>query len=72
MGALVPAPARHTFQSVTGGQFTGRVVAVTPPAAAGTVFAAATVEVAGHAHYTGTSVFVVDPDDALADGFRLH
>ena len=35
------------------------------------VVVVAVVEVTGHAHYTGTARFTVEPDDLLAGGFLL-
>jgi proline racemase len=55
------------FESVTGSIFEGRI-AQTIPADGYPVIRA---EVAGRAYYTGTSVFTVEPDDPLAEGFLL-
>lgn len=56
------------FESVTGSIFDGRVAA---ELTTGT-FAAIRAEVAGHAYYTGQSVFTVEPNDPLAAGFLLR
>lgn len=55
------------FESVTRTIFRGRALA------GGNVgdHDAVTVEVTGHAHYTGTARFTVEPDDLLAGGFLL-
>ncbi len=64
--AVAPGEIRH-FESVTGSLFTGR--AVESLQAGG--FPAVRVEVSGRAHYTGTSVFTLEPEDPLAGGFLL-
>lgn len=55
------------FESVTGAVFDGRVAA---HLAAGR-FSAIRAEVAGHAYYTGQSVFTIEEADPLKDGFLL-
>lgn len=62
------ASADFIFESITGSRFTGRVA---EQLTAGR-FAAIRAEVAGRAYYTGKSLFTVEPDDALADGFLLR
>ena len=55
------------FESVTRTIFRGRALADCDAGA----YDAVTVEVTGHAHYTGTARFTVEPDDLLAGGFLL-
>jgi len=55
------------FESVTRTIFRGRALADCDVAGHDAV----TVEVTGHAHYTGTARFTVEPDDLLAGGFLL-
>ncbi len=57
-----------TFESVTGAQFTGRVVAETQVGG----HTGVTVAVAGRAHYSGRAHFTVEADDPLAGGFLLR
>jgi len=61
------ASADFTFESITGSRFTGRVAESTTTGR----FAAIRAEVAGRAYYTGRSLFTLEPDDPLADGFLL-
>ncbi len=56
------------FESVTGSIFEGRVASELTTGD----FAAIRAEVAGHAYYTGQSVFTVEPHDPLAAGFLLR
>jgi trans-L-3-hydroxyproline dehydratase len=55
------------FESVTRAVFRGRALAACRVGP----HEAVTVEVTGHAHYTGTARFTVEPDDLLAGGFLL-
>ena len=55
------------FESVTGAVFDGRVAQHLKTGR----FDAIRAEVAGHAYYTGQSVFTVEADDPLRDGFLL-
>lgn len=65
---LIQLNQTRTFQSgATGSLFTGKAVQETKCGD----FKAVTVEVAGHAHYTGTASFVLENDDDLKNGFLL-
>ncbi|MGH0132833.1 UNVERIFIED_CONTAM: hypothetical protein FKN15_050741 [Acipenser sinensis] len=65
---LIQLNQTRTFQSgTTGSLFTGKAVQETKCGD----FKAVTVEVAGHAHYTGTASFVLENDDDLKNGFLL-
>jgi len=66
-GQIAPGQARR-FCSITGAEFTGRVVAT---ATAGP-HQAVIVEVAGEAFYTGEASFWVEPEDPLGHGFLLR
>ncbi|MGH6930256.1 MAG: proline racemase family protein, partial [Dongiaceae bacterium] len=64
---LIGIGQERRFESVTGTLFTGKALrAVT----AGR-FPAVTVEVGGRAHYTGTSRFTLEENDAIGRGFLL-
>ncbi len=63
----VPAGRSRSFRSITGGAFTGRVVAP----AAFPVAGAVTVAVGGTSHLAGEGSFVIEPDDPLGHGFSL-
>ena len=65
-GTIAPGEAAY-FESVTRSIFRGRALAETTVGPHDAV----TVEVTGHAHYTGTARFTVEPDDLLAGGFLL-
>ena len=58
----------HRFESVTGSVFSAKIMheAIVGP------YNAVTVEVAGHAHYTGSAEFTWEEDDMLAGGFLLR
>ncbi len=56
------------FASITGSVFTGRVTGATRVGD----HPAVTVEVGGQAHYTGRSVFTLEPGDVLGEGFSLR
>jgi proline racemase len=56
------------FASITGALFEGRAV----DAERAGPFPAVRVEVAGRAHYTGESVFTLEPDDPIGQGFLLR
>lgn len=56
------------FASLTGAVFSGRALR---PAKAG-AFEAVVVEVGGRAYYTGSSRFMLEPDDPLGPGFLLR
>lgn len=56
------------FESVTGAIFSGKIVSETNVGSLNAV----TVEVAGHAHYSGTAEFTYEEDDPLAGGFLLR
>ncbi|MDE0168899.1 MAG: proline racemase family protein [bacterium] len=59
---------QRTFESVVGSTMTGVVVAEeTVGSLRGVV-----VEVAGHAYYTGTASFVVEPEDPFGEGFLVR
>jgi trans-L-3-hydroxyproline dehydratase len=64
---LVAAGKERLFRSITGGTFSGRVVGPTEFPAQGAV----TVAVGGTSHFSGTSHFVIEPDDPLGHGFSL-
>lgn len=55
------------FESLTGARFTGTAVEETRAGP----YRAITVEVEGQAHYHGEARFTLEPDDPLAEGFRL-
>ncbi|MDD9878170.1 MAG: proline racemase family protein [Magnetovibrio sp.] len=65
---LIELGQERTFESVTGAQFTGKAVRETEVGD----FKAVTVEVAGQAHYTGTSTFTLEDGDEIGAGFRLR
>ncbi|MEH6402207.1 MAG: proline racemase family protein [Sneathiella sp.] len=58
----------HSFESITGTVFTGKVVAK----AEASPYKAVTVEVGGRAHYSGSAEFIMEEDDMLAGGFLLR
>ncbi|MBL8699335.1 MAG: proline racemase family protein [Alphaproteobacteria bacterium] len=58
---------RCLFTGATGLPFSGEIVATGRLAALDTI----TARVGGRAHYSGESVFRVEPDDPLADGFLV-
>ena len=58
----------YHFESVTGAVFTGKISRETTAGQ----YPAVTVEVAGHAHYSGTAEFTWEEDDMLAGGFLLR
>tara|TARA_B100000949_G_scaffold22559_1_gene17306 strand:+ start:316 stop:1314 length:999 start_codon:yes stop_codon:yes gene_type:complete len=58
----------RVFESIIGSRFTGKVEA----AARAGDFAAATVRVAGRAHYCGEASFTVEADDPLGGGFLVR
>lgn len=62
------AGERRRFRSVTGDLFEGTVVETTRVGPHPAVI----VEVAGHAYYTGTGTFTLEPDDPLGHGFLLR
>jgi proline racemase len=64
----LPRGAELRHLSIVGSSFTGRVVADVELAGR----TAVVTEVAGSAYRTGESVFVLDPDDPLGDGFLLR
>lgn len=64
---LIGLGQKRTFESVTGSRFVGSVVEETR---AGTQ-AAVVVEVAGHAHYSGSARFRLEADDPFPEGFLL-
>jgi trans-L-3-hydroxyproline dehydratase len=66
-GQIEPGQARR-FRSITGAEFTGRVVATTTAGPHRAVIA----EVAGEAFYTGEASFRVEPEDPLGHGFLLR
>ena len=55
------------FESVTGAIFTGQILSNTKVGR----FNAVTVEVAGHAYYSGSAEFTCEEDDPLGGGFLL-
>lgn len=55
------------FESLTGARFVGTAVEETRAGP----YRAVTVEVEGQAHYHGEARFTLEPDDPLAEGFRL-
>ena len=59
---------RRWFESITGSRFRARLVSRTQAGS----FDAVTVEVGGHAFYTGNSRFVLEPHDTLGKGFLLR
>jgi trans-L-3-hydroxyproline dehydratase len=59
---------KREFESVTGAIFSGKIVSETKVGPHNAV----TVEVAGHAHYSGTAEFTYEENDPLADGFLLR
>jgi len=66
-GQVAPDEGRQ-FASVTGSVFGARLASRTKAGG----LEAVTVEVAGRAHYTGTSRFTLEPDDAIGRGFLLR
>lgn len=58
----------RSFSSITGAEFTGRVIAETTAGP----HPAVVVEVAGEAFYTGEAVFTCEPEDPLGGGFLLR
>jgi len=64
---LIGMGQKRSFESVTGSRFVGAVV---EEARAGTQ-SAVVVEVAGHAHYSGTARFRLEADDPFPEGFLL-
>lgn len=58
----------RAFRSITGAEFTGRVVATTTAGPHPAVL----VEVAGEAFYTGEATFTCEPEDPLGGGFLLR
>jgi proline racemase len=56
------------FESVTGAVFEARLAGTEQAGP----YPAVRVEVAGHAHYTGESVFTLEEDDAIGRGFLLR
>jgi len=66
-GLLGPGEMRF-FESVTGGVFKARAVERLRHGS----FDAVTVEVFGHAYYTGGNVFTLEADDPLSGGFLLR
>ncbi|MBX9907915.1 MAG: proline racemase family protein [Beijerinckiaceae bacterium] len=64
---LIAAGQERLFRSITGGTFSGRVVGPANFPAEGAV----TVAVGGTSHFSGTSHFVIEPDDPLRHGFAL-
>jgi len=56
------------FESLTGTVFTGHARVCEPVGR----FAAVRVEVRGHAFYSGTSRFTMEPEDELASGFLIR
>jgi trans-L-3-hydroxyproline dehydratase len=58
----------RAFRSITGAEFTGRVVATTTAGP----HPAVVVEVAGEAFYTGEAAFAREPEDPLGAGFLLR
>jgi trans-L-3-hydroxyproline dehydratase len=64
----VRAGEERLFESITGSRFAGSVVSL---ARAGT-HDAVSVRVAGRAHYTGRSEFILEDDDELGRGFLLR
>lgn len=58
----------RVFESVVGSTMTGKVVS---EQTVGTL-PAVTVEVGGHAYYTGSASFVVEPDDPFGSGFLVR
>mgnify|MGYP003384983825 CR=1 FL=1 len=64
---FVAAGRERLFRSITGGTFSGRVIGPADFPAEGAV----TVAVGGTSHFSGTSRFVIEPDDPLRHGFAL-
>jgi len=58
----------HSFESITGTVFTGKIVAKTEVSP----YKAVIVEVGGRAHYSGSAEFTMEEDDMLAGGFLLR
>jgi proline racemase len=58
----------RAFSSITGAEFTGRVIAETTTGPHRAVL----VEVAGEAFYTGEASFTCEPEDPLGGGFLLR
>jgi len=65
---LIGLGAERRFESVTGAIFTGRALKETRVGR----FKAVTVEVGGHAYYTGRASFTAEPGDPLGAGFLLR
>jgi trans-L-3-hydroxyproline dehydratase len=59
---------RFTVESIIGSTFTGRVLRTTTFGE----YEAVVPEVEGTAHITGRNEWLIDPDDALRDGFILR
>jgi len=66
-GTIAPGEAAY-FESITRAVFRGRALEKTTVGPHDAV----TVEVTGHAHYTGSARFTVENDDMLAGGFLLR
>ena len=64
---LVATGETRLFRSITGGTFSGRVIGPADFPEQGAV----TVAVGGTSHFSGTSRFVIEPDDPLRHGFVL-
>ncbi len=62
------AKGQHVFESITGSKMTGTIAEETQVGNQPAV----TVDVSGRAHYTGSSVFTLEEDDALKHGFLLR
>jgi proline racemase/trans-L-3-hydroxyproline dehydratase len=74
MGVLGPEQS-FTHESIIGTTFRGRVVGEatvsTPSSDEASELTAIIPEIEGEAHITGENVFLIDPRDPLAFGFRL-
>jgi trans-L-3-hydroxyproline dehydratase len=64
---LAATGQERLFRSITGGTFSGRVAGPADFPVEGAV----TVAVGGTSHFSGTSHFVIEPDDPLGHGFSL-
>lgn len=64
---LIAAGQTRSFRSITGGTFTGRVLAEIAGPAPGAV----AVAVGGTGHFAGEGTFVIEADDPLRHGFSL-
>lgn len=64
----IASGGRRLFESITGSRFSGEIVNRVPCGA----FDAVTVRVAGRAHYTAKTSFIVEEDDPLAGGFLVR